>query len=395
MDKEIFSQYNALRNSFNASGRLLVEAKKQQLNKFLGSEDLAVHALVQEMRSFRETDTNVVTWWTGRWAEFVPSTVPLQQVIDASASNARFAFLNGLSAGRQTVQSLNNEYTVTWEISPAQKAAVATDSWINANDTGNIQPTTARVNLNMKKLVAKEYLDANVMKFSLVQAVSEAIGRCEASLMIWVADSILNWDSTTSNANINLNGGAIAGISNWGANSAKLLHWNGIRYWILNATPIPTEAVTAPSWISDFIDVYNKLSFGGSYSDYMIVTNNQTLGAYMKHNDFKNYSVNNSGSSVNWVLAKPLWMDLYTTDLLALTHTDWRVSNTATNNTKGSFLIVKKNSIQHGTFGVIEYQIEQDIETGVLVKATVDFGFDNLNGKVGKIVAGAWINVTV
>jgi len=89
-------------------------------------------------------------------------------------------------------------------------------------------------------------------------------------------------------------------------------------------------------------------------------------------------------------------MDLFVTDLLLLSTAAGVVdASTPANNTQGSVIICKRNTIQHGFFGNVAYDIKEDLQRGVLVESIADFGFENICQTASRNEAVLMYNIDV
>lgn len=232
----------------------------------------------------------------------------------------------------------------------------------------------------------------------MVELVPYALKRLAESMMLNIATSIINGDSSTGTANINCAGTAPATALPRGLKDARVIRDNGLRKTTLaGAANVTKKAIGTPNGADDFFDAMKLLSFGGSPEDYIILTNSKTYFTYMKNDDFKDASKNGKGSTISTgAMTNIAGMDLFVTDLVPLTDATGVVSHTTpANNVKGSVIICKRNVIQHGFFGNVVYDMKTDIQKGFLVESVADFGFDNISTKAGRNESVLLYNIDV
>jgi len=129
--------------------------------------------------------------------------------------------------------------------------------------------------------------------YSMVDLLPIALKRLAESTMLNVATSILNGDSSTGVTNINCFGVAPATAFPRGVKDARVSRNNGLRKLTqAGAVNVTKYNVGTPNGADDFFDAIKLLSFGGSPSDYIIITNSKTYYTYMKSDDFKDASKN-------------------------------------------------------------------------------------------------------
>jgi hypothetical protein len=228
--------------------------------------------------------------------------------------------------------------------------------------------------------------------YSMVELVPLALRKLNEGIMLNIATSIINGDSSTSTSNINCFGVAPATALPRGVKNAVITRDNGLRKVLVSGSAGVTKiSVGTNAGADDFFDALKLMSFGGIPSDFVAIMNTQTYYTYMKNEDFKDAARNGKGSTISTgAMTNIAGIDLFVTDLLLLTDANGRVdATTPANNTKGSIIIIKKNVIQHGFFGQVRFDTKEDIQKGYLVEAVADFGFENistLNGQTNGVL---------
>lgn len=386
-----------------------IEAKERFLKNTGTSNEIAQLTVLEELEKMVNTVSDSVT--AGNATELVPESVQLSTMIDLAVKNPRYAFIAGLSQWAQTAQSRSNKYPILGDYNSARWAVEwDTGTGLYDNKEGVNTFNSARATIDLKKYYDSYGISDELSIYSTVDALSIARGRIDGAIMQAIAEWIINGDSrssATSDPTLNINWfGAdpiVAGAAEFpaGALDARLWQDNGLRKAAIEAGN--TEDIGTPSWADDFFEVAKKLSFGGNPAERIIICDNSTYYEYMKDDDFKDQSANGRNSTITTgAITNIAGMDLFVTDLIRLSSSDGKVDGvTPANNTKGSFIITQRNTIQHSMFGNIRYQILEDIQRGVLLQWVTYFGFDNIDGRVTdftgayKVMVAMGINITV
>lgn len=365
------------------------------VNHYGLSQEEAQAKVDNEMKLLNANPSN--TGVAGNAGDTLPTAVQLSTIIE-TAPVGRWSFINALAAGRQPLQSLNNEYPILGDIDAAGGTTEWTTwgfhDWKEATESFN----AGKITIVNKGIYASYGISRELAMYSMADLVPIALKRLSESMMLHIATSILNGDTTTGTTNINCNGVAPATAFPRGLKDARVLRNNGLRKltlaWAEGTTKI---SIGTPAGSDDIFDAMKVISFGGQPSDYVMIMDNKTYFTYMKDDDFKDYSKNGKSSTISTgALTNIAGIDLFVTDLMPLTTATGVVdASTPANNVKGSIVILKRNTIQHGFFGNIEYDTKHDIQKGYLVESVADFGFENIATKGSRNEAVLLYNIDV
>jgi len=215
----------------------------------------------------------------------------------------------------------------------------------------------------------------------MVDLIPIALRRLSEGFLYTTAIGVLNGDSANTTTNINTFGTAPATAFPAGLLDPRAYFNNSLRKLAIAGTEGVTKInVGTPNGADDFFDALKVISFGGNPSDYIAIMDNKTYFTYMKNDDFKDYSKNGKASTITTgAMTNIAGIDLFVTDVMPLTDANGVVNDTPADNTQGSIVITKRNSIQHGFFGNVKFDIREDLQRGVLVEDVADFGFENIS----------------
>lgn len=381
----------------------LAEFRGKALQNRLGITEAQANEMVQNELLAYQTNNPNTSFTSGSASEMIPTAVMLNDVVE-TAPKGRWSYINGLIAGKHTLQSKNNEYPIIGDINYANGGTEwqgATGFYSGKEGTESLN--SGKVTITPKQLYASYGISRELDQYSMVDLIPLALKRLMESMLFSVAVSVMNGDSDATTANINCKGVLPATFfaSNGGLLNANVLHNNGLRDSTLaGATGTTKIDVGTPAGADDIFDAMKIISFGGGTpDDYIIVMNNKTYWTYMKHADFKEAYKNWVGSTITTgAISVIAGIELFVTDeiVLPLTGTDGKVDgSTPANNVKGSFMITKRNTIQHGFFGAIDFDVKYDIQKGVLVESVAYFGFDNIATDWGRNEAVYGFNIDI
>ncbi len=313
-------------------------------------------------------------------SELVPTAVQLNTLIE-TAPAGRWAFLNGLAQGRQSIRSLNNEYPILGDISPANGALEWTTGGLHDNKNAIESLDSGRITIVPKAIYSNYGISRELLQYSMVDLIPIALRRLSEGFLYTTAIGVLNGDSANTATNINTFGTAPATAFPAGLLDPRAYFNNSLRKLAIAGTEGVTKInVGTPNGADDFFDALKVISFGGNPSDYIAIMDNKTYLTYMKNDDFKDYSKNGKASTITTgAMTNIAGIDLFVTDVMPLTDANGVVNDTPADNTQGSIVITKRNSIQHGFFGNVKFDIREDLQRGVLVEAVADFGFENIS----------------
>lgn len=367
MDKFIASLQNARMNFLQ--------------NEYGLSKEEATNKVANEMTVLNNNPNNTATSTSA--SELVPTAVQLTTLIE-TAPSGRWAFLNALAQGRQSIRSLNNEYPILWDIAAANGAAEWTTGGLHDNKNAIESLDSGRITIVPKAIYSNYGISRELLQYSMVDLIPIALRRLSEGFLYTTAIAVLNGDSANTTTNINCFGTAPDTAFTAGLFDARAYFTNSLRKLALaGATGTTKIDVGTPNGADDFFDALKVISFGGNPSDYIAVMDNKTYFTYMKNDDFKDYSKNGKASTITTgAMTNIAGIDIFVTDVMPLTNADGVVSaTTPASNTQGSIVITKRNSIQHGFFGNVKFDIREDLQRWVLVEAVADFGFENISYK--------------
>lgn len=364
MDKLIIALQNARQNFLQ--------------NEFGMTSDEAIAKVQNEMNVLKNNPNTTITATSA--SELVPTAVQLQTLIE-TAPDGRVAFLNGLGQGKQTIRSLNNEYPILGDISAANGALEWTTGGIHDGKTAIESLDSGRITIVPKAIYSNYGISRELLQYSMVDLIPIALRRLSEGLLLTTAIWVLNGDSANTATNINTFGAAPSTAFVAGLRDPRAWFNNSLRKLAIAGTDGVTKInVGTPNGADDFFDALKVISFGGNPSDYIAIMDNKTYYTYMKNDDFKDYSKNGRASTITTgAMTNIAGIDLFVTDVMPLTDATGVVDDIAANNTQGSIVITKRNSIQHGFFGNVKFDIREDLQKGVLVEAVADFGFENIS----------------
>lgn len=327
----------------------------------------------------------------------IPSTVTLASLVD-TAPVGRWSFINALSAGRQPLQSLNNEYPILGDVTAAGEGSEWTSGGFYDNKEATEAFDAGKITITPKSIYASYGISRELAMYSMVDLVNLAMKRLAESTMLNIAVSILNGDSANTTTNINCFGTAPSTAFPRRLKDARATRDNGLRKLTYAGTAGVTKVnIGTPNGADDIFDAMKLISFGGTPSDYVMIMDNKTYWTYMKSDDFKDAAKNGQGSTItSGAITSISGVELFVTDLMPITNANGVVSHTTpASNTQGSIIICKRNCIQHGFFGNVKYGMKEDLEKGYLVEAISDFGFSNISQRMGRNEAVLLYNIDV
>lgn len=352
-------------------------------NKLNLDEATAKSMIENEMAVLNNAPNNTGTSTSA--SELVPTAVQLTSVIE-TAPAGRVSFLNALAAGKQAIKSLNNEYPILGDIVAANGAAEWTTGAILANKNAIESVDSGRITIVPKKLYSNYGLSDELLQYSMIDLVPMVLKRLAEGLIMSTALWVLHGDSADTTTNINSFGTAPSTALAGGLFNPRAYFDRGLRKLALAGAAGTTKiSVGTPNGADDFFDALKVISFGGNPSDYIAIMDNKTYFTYMKNDDFKDYSKNGKASTITTgAMTNIAGIDLFVTDLMPLTDATGVVNDTPADNTQGSIIITKRNSIQHGFFGNVEFAIVEDLQKGMLIEAKGYFGFENISYMKGR-----------
>ena len=365
--------------------QLLANARTKFLqNTFNLSEADAQTQVNNEIVLLNANPSNTTV--AGNAGDTIPTAVTLASVIE-TAPIGRWSFINALSAGRQPLQSLTNEYPIFGDIEAAGGSSEWTSGGIHDGEEATESFGAGKVTIIPKGIYASYGISRELLQYSMVELVPIALKRLSEAMMLNIATSIINGDSVNTTANINSFGVTPATAFPKGLKDARVMRDNGLRKGALAGAAGTTRiSIGTPNGADDIFDAMKLVSFGGMPDDYVILMDKRTYYTYMKNDDFKDAAKNGKSSTiVTGAITNIAGSDLFVTDLVPLTDANGVVNaTTPANNTKGSIIITKKNSIQHGFFGNVQFDTQYSLQKGVLVEAVADFGFENISTTAGR-----------
>lgn len=377
--------------------KLLANARIAALqDKYQMDEETATNKVNAEVAMLTNANPST-TGDASNAGDAIPSVITLASIVD-TAPDGRWSFVNALSAGRQPLQSLNNEYPILGDVEAAGEGSEWTSGGFYDNKEATEGFDVGKITISPKSIYASYGISRELAMYSMIDLVNLAMKRLAESTMLNIATSILNGDSANTTTNINCFGTAPSTAFARGLKDARATRDNGLRkVAYAGAAGVTKINVGTPNGADDIFDAMKLISFGGTPSDYVMIMDNKTYWTYMKSDDFKDAAKNGQDSTIfKGAITNISGVDLFVTDLMPLTNANGVVSHTTpAGNTQGSIIICKRNCIQHGFFGNVKYGMKEDLEKGYLVEAISDFGFSNISTRMGRNEAVLLYNIDV
>lgn len=273
--------------------------------------------------------------------------------------------------------------------------------WTNSGDAEFYAGLKGRKSLDSNEVTIEQVglydsygISHELSNYSVLQIDAMMRGKLERSMMNTVADAILNADSSDgATGNINLVDAQPSTVFADGSLNHLLKFNNGIRKTALAGTnKINVGTITGGK---DIFDLATLLSFDGTPDDRIVLMDNKTYYGLMSK-ELIDTSITGMASTLEaGSYGRIGGMEVFVTDLVRLADATGNISDTPANNTTGSIIVMDRNTIQHGFFNEIIYDVRYSVEKGFLYEARSDFGFDNIDGRTGKAKIALGYNVTV
>lgn len=398
------TELEKLLNSVGSIAKNLAETKLQLHANKWDNMEVVEKNVIKELELLAERKVNAPTSSTVTWAaeEVYPGEFTLENVFDDSDISSEYAWINALSPARNDLEKgQNNRLPILTEPGLARwigewSTWAANNSWVWFNNVN-----TTSIDINTTMIGNQIDITAYLLKYGVVDALRIAQSQDAQVYAYSIAMAILNGDPATwATGNINSDDQlALTTFPNTAGWYVDMRIQFGQSLRLTALTAWNTVDVAAPAWVDDIFDIV-KLMKRGNPRNRIILMDNQTYVEYMKQTDFKDMSQNGKDSTiVSGAITNMAGMDLFITDLLALSAADGKLNGIAWGagtdlNVKWNIVVLDKNTIQHGWTNKIEQDVVRDIHKWVQYKSAAWFGFGSLD-QANWTKVGLGINVTV
>jgi len=375
-----------LTNNLSALEQSLVEKKKAIHAKKgdLAAQENKIELEVKKLVEGRMENAPMDSVTAGRGEELVPDVVTLDTVIEQGVKEQRYAFLNGLAAGRLPgVLAQTTDLPIIGDY----PAAVVTSEWTSGT-YGPLDPqknyTTDKVTLRTQQVSCEMGISKELELYGVISALNYVRANTIQSTMRGIADAVLNADNDPA-ATGNINSDDQAAATAYGANATIVNFDDGLRKQPVNGTvDVDFVDVAGAITVDEILDATKLLRFDFNPSDYIMIMNYRAYATLLKDIDLKDISRNGRMSTISeGAVDNVAGMDIFVTDLMRPTNGTGKV-NTLTANDKGQIIIAKRNTIQHGfTTDLVTRVQDHDLLKGFVFQAYTMFGFANINKTAG------------
>lgn len=332
-----------------------------------------------EVKASIETKANEVIHSTNTWfgAELMEPLTRSRDIIDLTIANSTLLQIFRWNHGK-TIPLAWAEVPVIWDTGFFEKAWEWTTGWLYAEQgQGTDKMPTAKVTIVPKKYKMTVDISDEQLKNPLVNIESLIMSKMSKSAIRTVEAVLLNWDTiATANTNINL------------------IDWTpSAKSYYLNTNGLRKQAIT--KWVA-WVDVKDMWAFtwatltdiqiqgwylASNPQDYVWISELKTHNKISQLTEYKDASQNWEGSTIKGknTLKTILGSDLVIPKDLRLTNATWKISWTASNNTKWQLIYAHKDAVQYGFYGDYNFEVVRLPWTGIQVIGWFYFGFDIVN----------------
>ena len=354
--------------------------------KSLKEEETTPEALEEEEKKFTkklepmrakanevEHSTN-----TGYGQELIPVNVLTDTVLDLVPAYATIlnAFMVGFQGNDLGVSELR---PIVGDVGFAK----GNSEWTTGAGTiaqGNRKLPTDKVTINQYPLIISVDISKREMAYSVGDLQAIILDKVAKSMVRTIESAIINGDpSNSSTWNVNLDDATPSSTFADGANDHRLLGWTGLRCTALSKTSGLDFVNVGTLTFADFITGTraNLGWYSTALNELVLLMDYISYNKAMVLNEFVWFTANGKQStSITGALTNIAGVDLFVHKDFPATDSTGKVSNTAANNTLGSFLYARRQAVQRG-YGKdgLEIDVIKLPWKGRQAIATMDFGF--------------------
>mgnify|MGYP003292003403 CR=1 FL=1 len=370
---------------------LLANIKKEAGQDAASVENsLAEAKALREKRLTNDTENTQATW---RGKELVPQNNLIAQVMTMPGREASFIkalpWFHGYNMGISETLPIKG-------ILPRAKGNSEWTTWAGAIDEGKKRIATDSITITQKPLIIQVDISKRFINYSIDDLMTYVTSEMGRAIDADTEFAILNADSTDDATwNINCVDAKPSTTFTDGANDLSLQFDTSIRKYMLDNSL--TISVWTLEW-SHFIAVRQKLGkYAIKLNDLMLLMDSVCYHKALTLDEFKKANENGRSSTIfEWAISNIAWVDLYLPESFQATTSDWTISATAANNTKGWFIYLYKPAVQFWFGQDMEIEVYNIPGKGKSIIWTYEFGFNIVNQKAWETdnrIYG-WINVT-
>jgi hypothetical protein len=362
----------------------------KQLGEYKNQEitDEVVSLADQKALDMKEKANEVMhTTNTGYGKELIPVDVLTDTVLDLipTYSGILNAFMVGFHGNQM---GASEKLPIVGEIPFAQGNAEWTTG-AGAISQGLYKLPTADVTITQQDLIISVDISKKEMAYAVVDLQAMILTKIAQSFTRTIESIIVNADSNTSSVgNINSvdQAPATTFAATGGASDHRLLGFTGLRATALAGTSGTDYVDVGALTMGDFFDVRaNMGGYSTALNDLVLISDFKTYNKALTLSEFLEFQKNGKASTaITGALANIAGVDMFIHRDYPATNTAGKVSVTASNNTKGSFLYAFRPCVQWG-YGKdgMDVTVVKVPGKGYQAIATMNFGVTVVNKKAG------------
>lgn len=371
--------------------------KLVDFQKTIDGMDIA--KLDSEVASYQKNADEVEhTTNTGYGAELVPTDVLSNTVYNTIPEYA--TFLTTLPGFHGNNMGASEKVAIVGETGFARGNGEWTTG-AGAISQGTRKLATWSVTITQEPLIFSIDISKRLKNYSILDTEAYVAREISKVATRTIESMIINADSSDgATGNVNLDDAQPSVTFIDGADDHRLLTDNGMRKLSLSGT---ADIDYTDIGVLEFNDFITTRSLLGDYSsdldNILLFMNTATYNKSLTLDEFKKQSDNGITSTIvdGRLQRKLAGVEYVVNRDFPLTEADWKVSTTATNNTKGGLSYLYKPAVQWGYGQSVETDIVKIPGKGVSVIATFEVWFTIVNKKAGftspSVALG--INITV
>jgi len=348
-------------------------------NRFDAGETTQENAVdkVFESLGFLDKMTNaneaMQTTLTGYGKEYVPNEVLQNELIDLTIADADIlTFLPG-------DQGRNLEKSITVPMIGEAPFMMGNPEWdgsSNVEAVGNAKVKTGSVTINQKSLILSVPISKALLNYSIVDLESKLKAKIAQSAVKTITDAIINADDVLA-ATGNINSDDQLPATTFGSASYHTLWFDDglVKTAFGDSAVLDLGAID----VTDFVTMENKMGdvFG---EDCLWIMNQKVYNKIKLLSEYSDASKRGetntlNGKAIGSIDSAKVWLTRY----LRTAEADGKLSATSANNTKGRMLLLYTPAVQYGWGQDFELEVVKIAGKGILLVATLDFGFTVMN----------------
>ncbi len=373
----------------------------KELKEVGGLENTLIEAQVNDYEELQKTRDNANevehTGNVGFGKELIPDDILTNQVISIIPTYG--TFINALPGFHGNSMGKSVSVPIIGEIGFAVMGAERTSAAL-AHQQANRKLPTAKVTITQESIIAQVDISAEELRYSVVKLEEVVKKGLAASFAKTMESAMLNADSTvTATGNINCDDAVPSATFDDGVKDHRLGYDNGLRKTVLGGTVnVDYKSIGAMTW-SNIMDTRALLGdWSFDLQDLLLLMNGATYNKAITIAEFADASKNGEKSTIaTGAITRISGNNVYIPRAFPKTEADGKKSSTASNNTKGGFMYMKKQALQFGFGAPLDMETYKILGQGISIVAAMDFGFAVVNKQAGtvdpRIVMG--INVTL